>query len=42
MVDKEEILCGLELCWEVEKVGFNKVGEFKIRIDELWIVVDKY
>ena len=42
MADKEETLRGLELRWEAEKAGLNKVGELKTRIDELRTAADKY
>lgn len=35
MADKKEELDGLNARWEAEKEGLNKVGELKVRLDEL-------
>ncbi|MFZ1654082.1 MAG: ATP-dependent chaperone ClpB [Candidatus Nanopelagicales bacterium] len=41
LADKEEALLGLRANWEQEKSGLDRVGEIKMRIDELRMVADR-
>ncbi|MCU0284140.1 MAG: ATP-dependent chaperone ClpB [Candidatus Nanopelagicales bacterium] len=41
LADKEETLAGLRARWEQEKAGLDRVGELKIRIDELRMAADR-
>ncbi len=41
LADKEEELRGIRAKWEQEKAGLDKVGELKIRIDELRMVAER-
>ncbi|MGV1036980.1 MAG: ATP-dependent chaperone ClpB [Candidatus Nanopelagicales bacterium] len=41
LADKEESLLGLRANWEQEKSGLDRVGEIKMRIDELRMVADR-
>lgn len=41
LADKEEELVGLRARWEQEKSGLDRVGDLKIRIDELRMTADR-
>jgi ATP-dependent Clp protease ATP-binding subunit ClpB len=41
LADKEETLAGLRARWEQEKAGLDRVGDLKIRIDELRMTADR-
>lgn len=41
LADAQEQLRGLEQRWEAEKAGLNRVGDLKVRIDELRSEADK-
>ena len=41
LADREEQLRGLEVRWDTEKQGLNRVGEIKERIDELRVQVER-
>jgi ATP-dependent Clp protease ATP-binding subunit ClpB len=41
LADKEEHLAGLRARWEQEKAGLDRVGELKIRIDELRMAAER-
>ncbi|HEX6888340.1 MAG TPA: ATP-dependent chaperone ClpB [Candidatus Nanopelagicales bacterium] len=41
LADKEETLAGLRARWEQEKAGLDRVGDLKIRIDELRMLAER-
>ena len=41
VADKEEALRGLRARWEQEKTGLDRIGDLKIRIDELRSVAER-